>query len=129
MVEELTAGERSGEAVPGIAGVASVTVDCADPSRVASWWHRLLGGRCLIDEDGNVRLDTEGATIYFERVPEPKVVKNRVHLDLRSTDLELAAAQAVALGATPALDIYDGDAWQVMRDPEGNEFCILRPGA
>jgi predicted enzyme related to lactoylglutathione lyase len=61
------------------------------------------------------------------RVPEAKTVKNRLHLDLRSSDLAEATRQAEALGATRADDIYDGGVWQVMRDPEGNEFCFLRP--
>ena len=65
--------------------------------------------------------------IDFLRVPEAKSFKNRLHLDLRSTDLAEATEQAIALGATRADDIYDGGQWQVLRDPEGNEFCILRP--
>jgi predicted enzyme related to lactoylglutathione lyase len=53
--------------------------------------------------------------------------KNRLHLDLRSRDLATAIEQALALGATRADDVYAGGRWQVMRDPEGNEFCLLRP--
>jgi hypothetical protein len=60
-------------------------------------------------------------------VPEAKTVKNRLHLDLRSSDLTEATTQTLALGATRADDIYDQGRWQVLRDPEGNEFCILRP--
>jgi predicted enzyme related to lactoylglutathione lyase len=65
--------------------------------------------------------------IGFLRVPEAKSGKNRLHLDLRSTDLAEATEQALALGATRADDVYDGGDWQVLRDPEGNEFCLLRP--
>ena len=65
--------------------------------------------------------------IDFIGVPEPKTVKNRLHLGLRSTDLAAATEQALALGATRADDVCDGDRWQVLRDPEGNEFCLLRP--
>jgi len=61
-------------------------------------------------------------------VPEPKTVKNRVHLDLGTVDYDAAVARTVGLGATPASDVYDGDAFAVFRDPEGNEFCLLRPG-
>ena len=68
-----------------------------------------------------------GLAIDFLRVPEAKSVKNRLHLDLRSTDLAEATEQALALGATRADDIYDKGGWQVLRDPEGNEFCLLRP--
>ena len=56
-----------------------------------------------------------------------KTVKNRLHLDLRVTDFDDAVERARALGATSATDVYDGDGWQVFRDPEGNEFCIIRP--
>lgn len=51
------------------------------------------------------------------------------HLDLRSRDLATAIEQALALGATRADDVYAGGRWQVLRDPEGNEFCLLRPRA
>ena len=50
-----------------------------------------------------------------------------MHLDLRVKNYEEAIARAVSLGATSANDIYRGDEWKVLRDPEGNEFCIIRP--
>ena len=111
-----------------ITGIAALAVDCHDPSGLARWWSRLLGGEVEVDDDGNATLRTPGGLASdFFRVPEAKTVKNRLHLDLRSTDLAEATAQAVALGATRADDIYDGGRWQVLRDPEGNEFCLLRP--
>ena len=117
-----------GEEAPAIVGVAALAVDCAEPESLARWWSRLLGGSVEVDADGVATLDTpDGLSIDFVRVPEPKTVKNRLHLDLRGSDLSAATDQALALGATRADDIYDGGRWQVMRDPEGNEFCILRP--
>jgi hypothetical protein len=71
----------------------------------------------------------EGLAIDFLWVPELKTGKNRLHLDLRSRDLATAIAQAMALGVTRADDIYVSGRWQVLRDPEGNEFCILWPHA
>jgi hypothetical protein len=68
----------------------------------------------------------EGLALDFLPVPEPKTGKNRLHLDGRSRDFATAVAQALALGATRADDIYAGGRWQVLRDPEGNEFCVLR---
>jgi hypothetical protein len=119
------------EQAPAVAGIAALAVDCADPPGLAGWWSRLLGGDVEVDEEGDATLRTlhtpGGLSIDFVRVPEAKTVKNRLHLDLRSTDLEEATRQAEALGATRADDVYDGGSWQVMRDPEGNEFCLLRP--
>ncbi|MGH2815586.1 MAG: VOC family protein, partial [Actinomycetota bacterium] len=95
---------------------------------LARWWSHLLGGTVELDPDGYATLHTPGGlAIDFAQVPEAKSVKNRLHLDLRSTDLAAATEQALALGATRADDIYDGGRWQVMRDPEGNELCLLRP--
>jgi hypothetical protein len=116
------------EQAPAIAGIAALAVDCSDPPGLARWWSRLLGGRVEVDRDGDATLHAPGGlAIDFLRVPEAKTVKNRLHLDLRSTDLAGATEQALALGATRADDIYDKGGWQVLRDPEGNEFCLLRP--
>ena len=115
------------EQAPAVLGIAALAIDCADPPALARWWSRLLPGEVEVDDDGDATLRTGGLAIDFLRVPEAKTVKNRLHLDLRSTDLEEATRQAEALGATRADDIYDGGRWQVMRDPEGNEFCLLRP--
>ena len=116
------------EQAPAIAGIAALAVDCHDPPGLARWWARLLGGQVEVDSDGDATLHTPGGlAMDFFRVPEAKSVKNRLHLDLRSTDLAAATSQALALGATRADDVYDEGAWQVLRDPEGNEFCLLRP--
>jgi hypothetical protein len=121
-------GARVGDEAPAVSGIAALAIDCHDPPELARWWGRLLGGSAEVDSDGDATLHTpDGLTIDFLRVPEAKSVKNRLHLDLRSTDLAEATEQAVALGATRADDVYDGGGWQVMRDPEGNEFCFLRP--
>jgi Glyoxalase-like domain len=115
---------------PAVVGIAALAIDCADPAGLARWWGRLLGGGVEVDDNGDATLHVPGGlSIDFARVPEAKTVKNRLHLDLRSTNLAEATRQAEALGATRADDIYDGGRWQVMRDPEGNEFCFLRPRA
>jgi catechol 2,3-dioxygenase-like lactoylglutathione lyase family enzyme len=106
-----------------------ICIDCSNPQRLAEWWQELLGGTVSVDEDGDVRLDTDAVPLLFLRVPEVKTVKNRVHLDLRVTDYDSAVVRAKALGASPADDVYAGDRWQVLRDPDGNEFCIIRPTA
>ncbi|MEU4080452.1 VOC family protein, partial [Streptomyces venezuelae] len=69
----------------------------------------------------------EFVRLAFQRVPEGKTVKNRVHLDLEVEDPDLAADEALPLGAVrvggPVTD--EQGAFQVMRDPEGNEFCFV----
>jgi len=118
------------EEAPAIVGIAALAIDCTNPPELARWWSRVLGGSVAEDPEGVVTLHTpEGLAIDFFRVPEPKAGKNRLHLDLRSRDLATAVEQALALGATRADDIYAGGRWQVLRDPEGNEFCVLRPRA
>ena len=66
-----------------------------------------------------------GPRLWFQRVPEPKQLKNRVHLDLRADDVEGELDRLVALGARPLQDQPNGDL-VVLVDPEGNEFCLLR---
>ena len=113
-----------------ISGVAALSIDCADPMALATFWQNLLGGNLVVDDDEDgVELHPPGgfAQMDFFRVPEAKVGKNRLHLDLRSRNYDTAIADALRFGATLATDIYDGTEWQVLRDPEGNEFCILRP--
>jgi hypothetical protein len=111
-----------------------VGIDTPDPSGLARWWAELLGWRITYEDDDEVVLepppDTPGASampdISFFRVDDPKVVKNRLHLDLRPDDHEAEVARALALGATP-VDIGQGEqTWVVLADPEGNELCILR---
>ena len=65
--------------------------------------------------------------IYFQRVPEEKIVKNRLHMDLYVDDIEATADSLVAQGGSRLGDPQSGSAggrWQVMTDPEGNEFCL-----
>ncbi len=111
-----------------MSGIAALVIDCADPPALARWWSRLTGGDVDVDADGNATLRTSiGVVIDFLKVPEAKAVKNRLHIDLRTTDLTAATEQALHLGATRADDVYSGGSWQVLRDPEGNEFCLLAP--
>ena len=68
--------------------------------------------------------------IRLQRVPEPKTVKDRIHLDLSVTDLDAATARVEAIGATRASseDFFEyGVSFRVMLDPEGNEFCLVVP--
>lgn len=137
-----------------------VVIDCADPARLAEFWAQLLGYKlqdppagfatweealtawglpkdqwnsasAVVDPEG------QGPRIFFQRVPEPKVVKNRVHLDVnvggghatplgeRRTRVDTAVERVVALGASKVRPYEErGEYWVVMQDPEGNEFCL-----
>ena len=118
-----------------------VTFDCAEPVRVARFWAETLGYRAEYDDEQGeaAALDTTGAgpRLYFQRVPEGKVVKNRLHLDVRVgtglvgderlAALEAESARLVALGATRGqllLADDENESCQVMQDVEGNEFCL-----
>lgn len=116
----------------------ALAFDCASPLTVATFWAEALGYEIDIDpddpEDDLVFLrDPSGSTrgMYFQSVPEPKTVKNRVHLDVRPTEtMAVEVERLTGLGATVRGYIEEGGSfWTQMRDPEGNEFCVLRgPG-
>ena len=78
------------------------------------------------DEEFEIRPAPEQMPgLLFIRVPESKTVKDRLHLDFRPDDQDAAVARLLELGATRA-DVGQGDqSWVVLRDPEGNEFCVL----
>jgi hypothetical protein len=133
-----------------------VTFDAADPHSLGRWWAELLGYRIedghdfvaglladgVIQESDVVRIDGRlhfaeataasdptgtGPRLYFQRVPEPKTAKNRMHLDVPVAAADLdgeverlqgAGARLVEFGSHP------GHRWAVMQDPEGNEFCL-----
>jgi predicted enzyme related to lactoylglutathione lyase len=108
----------------------TITIDCARPSDLAMFWARSLDWDVVdVDDDGAFVAPREGGRgLFFQKVPEPKTVKNRVHLDLRSPDaMDKEVERSKALGATVQgrVDV-EGSFWTVMLDPEGNEFCILR---
>jgi predicted enzyme related to lactoylglutathione lyase len=108
--------------------IQTVCMDAADPEKLGQWWQSLLGGTLSLDSDGDVRLAAgDNVPLLFLGVPEGKTVKNRLHLDLQVTDFDRAVDRVLELGATAADDVYRGDGWRVFRDPEGNEFCVLRP--
>jgi predicted enzyme related to lactoylglutathione lyase len=115
-----------------------ITLDCSDPERLAEFWASALGYRRVYAHDPYVGLapvEGNGPRLLLQRVPEPKTVKNRMHIDIRRADFEQEAGRLVALGAqrlTPGIITEPGtdSRWIVMADPEGNEFCLVsdRPG-
>jgi len=129
-------------------GLRSVVVDCERPHQLARFWAVALGytirpydeeeverlraaGVEDVEDDPSVVIDPpgEGPTVWFNRVPESKVAKNRVHLDLDLADAEVLG-RLVALGATVLrpLGAVPDEPWVILADPEGNEFCAFPPG-
>lgn len=115
--------------------LVNLVIDAARPRVLADFWAALLGWRVAVDEPGEVDVrapegDGWDLDLVFVPVPEPKEVKNRIHLDLASTTPEHQAelvARALELGGRRA-DLGQGDVpWVVLADPEGNEFCVLEP--
>lgn len=115
--------------------ITCVTVDCTDPRRVAEFWNEALGwGGVAVHEDESIAIcgpTRGGVYLEFVKVPEPKDVKNRVHLgctagELNALDAEMARLER--LGATVAWEEEfprdSGYRNVVLRDVEGNEFCL-----
>jgi len=117
----------------------SVVLDCSDPTALVPFWAEAMGYRLassfpgfevLVPGDG----EPEGPVFILQRVPEAKRVKNRMHVDVHvplDTGVPAHAARLVALGAarvgSPMMDLWEaaGIWWQVMTDPQGNEFCLV----
>jgi predicted enzyme related to lactoylglutathione lyase len=113
--------------------ILNTTVDSADPYRLAEFWSQVLG--LPVDPENEPGDDEVGIPLgddrelLFLQVPEPKTVKNRMHLCLQPDQLRDAEVdRLLALGATMYDDRRnpDGTGWAVLADPEGNEFCVLR---
>jgi len=106
-----------------IARFKKVSVECRDPERVGAFWAAALDRtwKAYDADSGGVFGLTPRHTIWFTRTPEPKTVKNRVHLDIYA----LSLAGLEVLGATVVLPRGDDRKWTVMADPEGNEFCAF----
>ncbi|MEU7180480.1 MULTISPECIES: VOC family protein [Streptomyces] len=116
--------------------VRHTTIDCTDAYRLASFWAEVLGGSLASDDlpgDPEATVTAEGGALLFITVPDTKITKNRVHLDLqpqdRSRDEEVE--RVLALGATLVEDHRraDGTGWATLADIEGNEFCVERSAA
>jgi catechol 2,3-dioxygenase-like lactoylglutathione lyase family enzyme len=101
-------------------------VDVSDPQTVAAFWSPLLGLEAEPAGDGVTRLrgDSPVRTVWVNTVPEPKTVKNRVHLDLVLPTVEPLVAGGAAVEHSPE----PGWEWHVLTDPEGNELCVFPAG-
>lgn len=107
-----------------------IVIDCADHGAVVDFWREALGYRRVeVNEQYVGLVPIERAPgqlgVLFQKVPEDKVVKNRVHLDFRAPDLAEEVTRLVGLGATVLAERSLGRLhWTVLADPAGNEFCV-----
>lgn len=126
-----------------MAGIQEIVVDCRDPASIAGFWAAALDGYQIApyDEAELQRLRGLGVAdprddptvrvvappgqpgLFFQRVPEPRTGKNRLHLDLRCAGFEAEIERLTALGARV---LAEYDTFTVLGDPEGNEFCLSR---
>jgi predicted enzyme related to lactoylglutathione lyase len=115
-----------------------LVIDCSDLDRSAEFWAGVLGYTAEVTPSRRYRsllpadADAYGIEILLQRVPEAKHEKNRLHLDLRTRDLEAEVSRVVGLGATAVSGqavIEEGWRWHILADPDGNEFCVLQPPA
>ncbi len=128
--------------------LGEIVFDSGSAARTARFWAGALDGYAVrpyddeeiarlaalgitdyLNDDPNVAVDSSsgGPTVFFQTVPEPKYVKNRVHIDIGVADVPAEVERLTALGATPLKACEEGGmVWNVMTDPEGNEFCVCR---
>ena len=115
-----------------IARFLSVVIDATNPKELSEFWRALLGGevdpRTATEEWISLRDVPQLGYLSFQKVPEERMVKNRVHLDMDVDDIAVATSQAVAVGARTFGGVVDEctGLLQVMLDPEGNEFCLIQ---
>lgn len=111
-----------------------IQTDCNDPERVAGFWGAVFGVGVesrLGDPPQFVNLSPVAVgmlRVCFQRVPERKTLKNRMHFDVWVADVEVACSEVEALGAKrrDADDFHQyGYSWRLMADPEGHEFCLV----
>jgi hypothetical protein len=128
-----------------MATLADIVIDCRHPASLARFWAQVLDdyevapyddaemarlaalGVTSTADDPSVLVEAPtGPRLWFVAVPEPKSVKNRLHLDVRAHDRAREVQRLIALGAT-VLDDPAGLDLTVLRDLEGNEFCVVGP--
>jgi catechol 2,3-dioxygenase-like lactoylglutathione lyase family enzyme len=111
-----------------------IVVDCSNLRRSARFWTEVLG---YVDTGGGsstyqtlLPADGHGVEVLLQQVSDDKRAKNRVHLDLRTSNLEAEVARVRRVGAysvTPEPVLEAGWRWHVFADPDGNEFCVIEP--
>lgn len=114
-------------------GELVIVVDVADLKRAADFWTQVLGFVQEGDASGPylslLPADGNGIEILLQKVDDEKHGKNRLHLDLRTHDLDAEVDRVRALGASVVTEepiVESGWTWHLLADPDGNEFCVLQ---
>ena len=110
----------------------AIAIDCADAPAVARFWADVLG-RQVAEDSTSERVillpgdgEASGPRITFNKVPEPKTVKNRLHLDVISDTFDAETGRLLSLGARRLSDLQrDTSRWTTFADIEGNEFDLI----
>ena len=111
--------------------IQCITIDCENPAVPAEFWSKALDWPITISNDEEVVVEDPngGADLLFLRNPDKRVVKNRIHLDLRPEDQDAEVKRLEAIGAKKIEIGQSADprtSWVVMEDTEANLFCVLR---
>ncbi len=118
--------------------IQCLTIDCHNPKLLGEFWGEVLGWQVTHESEFEVVVEPPAGSplqnvapdILFLKVPDKKIVKNRLHLDLRPDDRDAEVERIKKLGAVEVEIGQSQDpnvTWVVMADPEGNEFCVLQP--
>lgn len=110
------------------ATVGTIMIDCNDIDAMVKFWCEALGLEQKLRYPKHVwlsRLSDGGPALAFQQVPEPRVGKNRIHMDLVSEDPAAFAERILELGGSAVAEHeVEGFHWSVLADPEGNVFCV-----
>ena len=124
-----------------MAALREIVIDCRHPASLARFWAAVLDGYEVLpydeaeiarlaalgftpETDPTVGVGGPGPTLFFQLVPESKIAKNRVHLDVEAPDRSAEVDRLLGLGASVHQVL---DSWTTLLDPEGNEFCVADP--
>ena len=107
------------------AGLMEIVVDTSDAPRISTWWAEVLGTESKDHEHGYSYIEPVPEapieSLVFVPVPEPKTVKNRIHIDVTTADVQLLVDAGARLLRAQDAEI----GWSVLADPDGNEFCAF----
>ena len=110
-----------------------IVIDAHDLLKLARFWTQALGWQVLSEREREIVIGTDENApvgICFMPVTDQKIVKNRVHLDIttEAQDRDQEIDRLLGLGAQRVDVGQTGkESWTVLADPEGNEFCVIRP--